>query len=96
MGFWVHCVVVVEAFSVREVLEGERAGEVELGDGAVFGGPFGRDDEGWEEEGPGEKGEEGPEVEHLGEVDGCYVVGFVAEYDSAVPDDECDEDGGEG
>lgn len=49
----------------------------------------------WEEEWPGEEGDEGPEVEHLGEVDGCVVVGFVAEDDAAVPDDEGDEAGEE-
>ena len=36
----------------------------------------------------GKEGDKGPEVEHLGEVQGGDVVGLVAKHDAAVPRDE--------
>lgn len=39
----------------------------------------------------GEEHHVGPEVQHLRYVHGCHVRGFIAQHDSAVPDDECGE-----
>lgn len=42
----------------------------------------------WEQERPGEEGDERPDVEHLWQVDCGDVVRLVAEDDASVPGDE--------